>query len=41
MVYILQLRLADPDVASNPDEYQKLAKSIAELEEVCVEKYYP
>lgn len=30
----LSLRLADPDVASNPDEYQILAKSIAELEEV-------
>eukprot|EP01018_Ginkgo_biloba_P017824 Gb_39517 [translate_table: standard] len=28
------VRLADPDVASNPSEYQKLAKSIAELEEV-------
>lgn len=30
----LSLRLADPDVASNPDEYQKLAKSMSELEEV-------
>uniref|UniRef100_A0A0C9S1I9 TSA: Wollemia nobilis Ref_Wollemi_Transcript_25313_1299 transcribed RNA sequence n=1 Tax=Wollemia nobilis TaxID=56998 RepID=A0A0C9S1I9_9CONI len=30
----LLLRLADPDVASNPLEYQKLAKSVAELEEV-------
>ncbi|KAH9328384.1 hypothetical protein KI387_000492, partial [Taxus chinensis] len=30
----LSLRLADPDVSSNPAEYQKLAKSLAEIEEV-------
>lgn len=29
-----QLRLADPEVASNPSEYQKIAKSVSELEEV-------
>eukprot|EP00850_Spirogloea_muscicola_P011700 SM000073S21476 [mRNA] locus=s73:582792:586386:+ [translate_table: standard] len=30
----LSLRLADPDVASNNSEYQRIAKSVAELEEV-------
>ena len=30
----LQVRLADPDVVSNPSEYQKLAQSVAELDEV-------
>ncbi|XP_057866409.1 peptide chain release factor APG3, chloroplastic isoform X1 [Cryptomeria japonica] len=30
----LSLRLADPDVSSNPAEYQKLAKSLSEIEEV-------
>jgi hypothetical protein len=30
----LSVRLADPDVASNNNEYQKLAKTVAELEEV-------
>ncbi|GBG61817.1 hypothetical protein CBR_g23775 [Chara braunii] len=30
----LTMRLADPEVASNPNEYQKIAKSVAELEEV-------
>ncbi|XP_041994039.1 peptide chain release factor APG3, chloroplastic-like [Salvia splendens] len=30
----LSVRLADPDVASNPSEYQKLAQSMAELDEV-------
>lgn len=30
----LSARLADPEVASNPGEYQKIAKSVAELEEV-------
>ncbi|KAL1558436.1 Peptide chain release factor apg3, chloroplastic [Salvia divinorum] len=30
----LSVRLADPDVASNPSEYQKLAQSLAELDEV-------
>lgn len=28
------MRLADPDVASNNTEYQKIAKSLAELEEI-------
>ncbi|KAK9146870.1 hypothetical protein Sjap_006773 [Stephania japonica] len=30
----LSVKLADPDVVSNPSEYQKLAKSMAELDEV-------
>ncbi|GLU07432.1 hypothetical protein SLE2022_243920 [Rubroshorea leprosula] len=30
----LSVRLADPDVVSNPSEYQKLAQSVAELDEV-------
>ncbi|XP_021909066.1 peptide chain release factor APG3, chloroplastic isoform X1 [Carica papaya] len=30
----LSVKLADPDVVSNPDEYQKLAQSMAELDEV-------
>ncbi|XP_031259281.1 peptide chain release factor APG3, chloroplastic [Pistacia vera] len=30
----LSVKLADPDVVSNPSEYQKLAQSIAELDEV-------
>lgn len=30
----LSTRLADPDVAGNPSEYQKIAKSVAELQEV-------
>lgn len=30
----LSVKLADPDVVSNPTEYQKLAQSMAELEEV-------
>ncbi|XP_073155918.1 peptide chain release factor APG3, chloroplastic isoform X1 [Henckelia pumila] len=30
----LSVKLADPDVASNPSEYRKLAQSIAELDEV-------
>jgi hypothetical protein len=32
--FLEQLRLADPEVASNPSEYQKIAKSVSELEEV-------
>lgn len=31
---VLQVKLADPDVVSNPTEYQKLAQSMAELDEV-------
>ncbi|KAH6813975.1 Peptide chain release factor 1 [Perilla frutescens var. frutescens] len=30
----LSVKLADPDVVSNPSEYQKLAQSLAELDEV-------
>ncbi|XP_015868777.1 peptide chain release factor APG3, chloroplastic [Ziziphus jujuba] len=30
----LSVKLADPDVVSNPSEYQKLAQSVAELDEV-------
>lgn len=30
----LSAKLADPDVVSNPSEYQKLAQSISELDEV-------
>ncbi|CAF1842439.1 hypothetical protein Bca4012_030944 [Brassica carinata] len=30
----LSLKLADPDVVSNPSEYQKLAQSMSELDEV-------
>ncbi|KAK7259415.1 hypothetical protein RIF29_25022 [Crotalaria pallida] len=30
----LSLKLADPDVVSNPTEYQKLAQSVSELDEV-------
>jgi len=28
------VKLGDPDVVSNPSEYQKLAQSVAELDEV-------
>jgi len=28
------MRLADPDVANNNNEYQKIAKSLAELEQI-------
>ncbi|KAG1365198.1 putative Peptide chain release factor APG3, chloroplastic [Cocos nucifera] len=31
---LLQFKLADPDIISNPNEYQKLAQSMAELDEV-------
>ncbi|KAK9086528.1 hypothetical protein Syun_028922 [Stephania yunnanensis] len=31
---LADVKLADPDVVSNPSEYQKLAKSMAELDEV-------
>lgn len=30
----LSVKMADPDVVSNPTEYQKLAQSMAELDEV-------
>uniref|UniRef100_A0A7N0VJU7 Peptide chain release factor domain-containing protein n=1 Tax=Kalanchoe fedtschenkoi TaxID=63787 RepID=A0A7N0VJU7_KALFE len=30
----LSVKLADPDVKSNPSEYQKLAQSMSELDEV-------
>lgn len=30
----LSVRLADPDITSNPTEYQKLAQSVAELDVV-------
>ncbi|RWW84939.1 hypothetical protein BHE74_00006427, partial [Ensete ventricosum] len=30
----LSVKLADPDIVSNPTEYQKLAQSVAELDEV-------
>ena len=33
-----QTRLADPDVAGDPSEYMKIAKSAAEIEEVRKEK---
>jgi hypothetical protein len=32
---LLQVRLADPDIVSDPSEYQKLAQSVAELDQVC------
>jgi hypothetical protein len=32
--YLLQVRLADPDIVSDPSEYQKLAQSVAELDQV-------
>lgn len=35
-----QVKLADPDVVSNPSEYQKLAQSVAELDEVLQFKLY-
>lgn len=31
---ILQVRLADPDIVSDPTEYQKLAQSVSELDQV-------
>lgn len=31
---LLQVRLADPDIVSDPSEYQKLAQSVAELDQV-------
>ncbi|KAK9084161.1 hypothetical protein Scep_030632 [Stephania cephalantha] len=34
LLYFREVKLADPDVVSNPSEYQKLAKSMAELDEV-------
>ncbi|XVF72559.1 hypothetical protein PTKIN_Ptkin12aG0131000 [Pterospermum kingtungense] len=33
-IVCMAVRLADPDVVSNPTEYQKLAQSVAELDEV-------
>lgn len=30
----MQVKLADPDIVSNPSEYQKVAQSVAELDEV-------
>lgn len=30
----LQVKLADPEVVSNPGEYQRLAQSVSELDEV-------
>lgn len=30
----MSVRLADPDIVSDPSEYQKLAQSVAELDEV-------
>lgn len=30
----MQVKLADPDIVSDPTEYQKLAQSVAELNEV-------
>lgn len=30
----LSVKLGDPDIVSNPSEYQKLAQSVAELDEV-------
>lgn len=30
----LSIKLADPDIVSNPSQYQKLAQSVAELNEV-------
>lgn len=30
----LQVKLADPDIVSDPKEYQKLAQSVSELDEV-------
>jgi len=32
--HLLQVRLADPDIVSDPSEYQKLAQSVAELDQV-------
>jgi len=32
--YLLQVRLADPNIVSDPSEYQKLAQSVAELDQV-------
>ena len=29
-----QVRLADPDIVSDPSEYQKLAQSVSELDQV-------
>jgi peptide chain release factor 1 len=34
--YLLQVRLGDPDIVSDPSEYQKLAQSVADLGEVCL-----
>ena len=34
IVHLLQVRLGDPDIVSDPSEYQKLAQSVAELGEV-------
>ena len=32
--YLLQIRLGDPDIVSDPSEYQKLAQSVSDLGEV-------
>lgn len=32
--YLIQVRLADPDIVSDPSEYQKLAQSVSELDQV-------
>lgn len=31
---MLQVRLADPDIVSDPSEYQKIAQSVSELDQV-------
>jgi len=33
-IYLFQVKLADPDIVSNPSEYQKLAQSVSDLDVV-------
>ena len=35
----LQVKLADPDVVSNPSEYQRLVQNVAELDEVLLQPF--
>lgn len=36
----LQVKLADPDVVSNPSEYQRLVQNVAELDEVLLQPFH-
>ncbi|KAM7502150.1 hypothetical protein LguiB_001054 [Lonicera macranthoides] len=39
LISLLQVKLADPDVVSNPSEYQRLVQNVAELDEVLLQPF--